>query len=258
MGSSAVPPSCTTDRAHGPRVSRTFGPGANTAELTGSPVWTNLGPPLSKQDPLPPLPVESAARAVLRCVGAAAVLLFRRRIRLPRRRLGRRVHFADGTTGVVYRETIADGVAALEPCTLLVISACGASGVGLTPPSAPRACSTHHYSSDFRDLSAKCGSPRSARRVSRPLRMGRPRAGDRLRPSLWRVLALVSTPGSIHYAVVTGILPPRSLPRGSGSHHQAGSAGTAGQWWQIIDPPRPAASPPPPPRLRVTTWRRRR
>ena len=199
-------------------------------------------PAAVEQDPLPPLPVESAARAVLRCVGAAAVLLFRRRIRLPRRHLGWRVHFADGTTGVVYRETIADGVAALEPCTLLVIFRLrGIRGWAHAAFRAESLLNTPLFVG-FPGFVSKLWIANDQRGAYRGLYEwdGPERAIDYAR-ALWRVLALVSTPGSIHYAVVTGIRRDHYLEDPAPT--KAGSAGTAGQLWQIIDPPRPAASP---------------
>ena len=168
------------------------------------------------QDPLPPLPVESAARAVLRCVGAAAVLLFRRRIRLPRRHLGRRVHFADGTTGVVYRETIADGVAALEPCTLLVTFRLrGIRGWAHAAFRAESLLKTPLFVG-FRVSSANCGSPTiSAARIAASTN-GTAQAGERLRPSL------IAGAGAGQHSGVDPLRgpdrnPPSSLPRGTGS-----------------------------------------
>ncbi|TCC43737.1 hypothetical protein E0H50_02005 [Kribbella sindirgiensis] len=54
------------------------------------------------------------------CAGRTAVQLVRRRIRFPRGHVGQRVRFADGSTSWVYRETVLEGPAPLEPCVLIV------------------------------------------------------------------------------------------------------------------------------------------
>src|SRR3989442_3423250 len=68
----------------------------------------------------PPLPYLTALRAVARCSASTARLLRQHRLRLPAQRVGTLLHFADGTSARVYRETIADRGATLDPCVLLV------------------------------------------------------------------------------------------------------------------------------------------
>ena len=67
-----------------------------------------------------PLPRPEAARALLRCMLASARLLLRRRLRLPRRWVGTRLWFADGTSAWIYRETVVRGAVAESPCALVV------------------------------------------------------------------------------------------------------------------------------------------
>ena len=50
-----------------------------------------------------PLPATTALRSVARCVVTTAGLLARRRVHLPKDRVGTELHFADGTSAQVYR-----------------------------------------------------------------------------------------------------------------------------------------------------------
>ena len=68
----------------------------------------------------PPLPYPAALRAVARCSASTARLLRQHRLRLPARWVGTRLRFADGTSARVYRETVADRGATLDPCVLVV------------------------------------------------------------------------------------------------------------------------------------------
>ena len=54
-----------------------------------------------------PVPRRVAAREVGRCVVSSLVMLGRREVCQPRVHVGRRIHFADGTSARVYRETAA-------------------------------------------------------------------------------------------------------------------------------------------------------
>ena len=67
-----------------------------------------------------PLPIGPATAALARCLATTAVLLARRRIHLPRRHVGMRLRFADGSSAQVYRETIVDRPPPREPCVLVV------------------------------------------------------------------------------------------------------------------------------------------
>ncbi|MGH3508511.1 MAG: hypothetical protein ACRDO2_15035 [Nocardioidaceae bacterium] len=66
-----------------------------------------------------PLPPSVAWRAVARCVVESARMLATGVVHWPRVSVGRRLRFADGTTGEVYRET-AVARPAVEPCLLVV------------------------------------------------------------------------------------------------------------------------------------------
>ena len=65
-------------------------------------------------------PFGPAMAALGRCVLTSGRLLARRAVHLPKRHVGRRLTFADGSTAVVYRETTLDGEDPSEPCVLVV------------------------------------------------------------------------------------------------------------------------------------------
>lgn len=67
-----------------------------------------------------PLPVGQAIAAVARCVITTMGLLVARRIRQPRDHIGDVLHFADGTSARVYRETVVAGVEVAQPAALVV------------------------------------------------------------------------------------------------------------------------------------------
>src|SRR2546429_2066802 len=68
----------------------------------------------------PPLPYLAALRAVARCSASTTRLLRQHRLRLPARWVGTQLRFADGTSARVYRETVSDRGATLDPCVLVV------------------------------------------------------------------------------------------------------------------------------------------
>lgn len=67
-----------------------------------------------------PLPRAVAARAVVESTFQSAKLLARRQTHLPKRNVGLRLHFADGTTGTVFRETVVERQPPDDPCLLMV------------------------------------------------------------------------------------------------------------------------------------------
>jgi hypothetical protein len=64
-------------------------------------------------------PSSTALRGLTTCVVRSAWLLARGRVHLPRRNIGMRLKFANGTTAWVFRETVADHHVA-DPCVLVV------------------------------------------------------------------------------------------------------------------------------------------
>ena len=68
----------------------------------------------------PPLPFAPAMVLIARCAARTSRLLARHQLRLPHNHLGLRVAFADGSSGRVYRETVAHGFAVESPVVLVV------------------------------------------------------------------------------------------------------------------------------------------
>lgn len=176
-----------------------------------------------------PLPRREAARAVLRSVATSVRLLRDRRVRLPRRWVGTPVRFADGTSSVIYRETVVEGATARAPCALVVrFRLRGVRGAAahrlfraeslLNTPlfvGFPGFVAKWWLAADehghYRGLYAWDGADR-ARAYAR---------------ALWWVLGLVSVPGSIGYTVLDGrdrdeLLAPRPAD------------GTAPDWWRPV------------------------
>ncbi len=152
-----------------------------------------------------PLPFAAAWFDVARCVGVSAGLLARREVHQPRRNLGRVLSFADGTAAQVYRETVL-GRRAAEPCVLVVsFRLRGVRGRGHRlfrgesllntplfvgyPGFVSKLWLAHDQRGRYRGIYQWDGSGRA----------------ERYARSLWRVLALVSEPGTIAYQVLPGL-----------------------------------------------------
>jgi hypothetical protein len=67
-----------------------------------------------------PLPFRQAIRALGRCAATTAVLLSKRGITQPKDHVGDMLHFADGSTGRVYRETVVRDAPSSAPVVLVV------------------------------------------------------------------------------------------------------------------------------------------
>lgn len=130
----------------------------------------------------------------------------RGRIHYPRAHVGRRLRFADGTQGRVYRETVLDRPPTADPCVLIVTFRLrGVRGQGHTlfrweswlntplfvgfPGFVSKLWLAHDELCNYRGLYEWDGA-RSAEAYAR---------------ALWRVLELVSVRGSIHYQVIPGL-----------------------------------------------------
>jgi len=176
----------------------------------------------------PPLPYPVALSALAGCFTNTVRLLWQRRVHLPRDRVGMRLSFADGTSSRVYRETVVDRGPTLDPCALIV---------------------------EFR-LRAVRGRGHAAFRLesmlNTPLFVGFPgfvsklwladdehgryrgvyewdgsRFAENYARALWRVLALVSARGSIHYVVLPRL--SRDVLLGGPDALASTADGTA--WW---------------------------
>jgi hypothetical protein len=180
-----------------------------------------------------PLPRASAIRPIARCVIVTGRLLAQRRIHLPRRNVGKVLHFADGTTARVYRETVVERDAATDACVLVVefrlrlVRGWGHAVfrwesllntplfVGF-PGYVSKLWVAHDQNGVYRGLYEWDGAPLAAAYAR----------------ALWRVLELVCVRGSIHYKILPRLsrdqlladpqVPNTELPVGSG------------EWWRLV------------------------
>jgi len=175
----------------------------------------------------PPLAYPAALRALAGCVAGTARLLREGRLHLPRERVGMRLRFADGTSARVYRETTVDRGATADPCVLVVEFRLRAvRGRGHAAFRAESLFNTPLFAG-FPGLVSKLWLAHDERGRYRGLyEWDGPRLADGYARALWRVLALVSVRGSIHYVVLPGLRRDVLLAR-----PQAGGHGA--EWWRL-------------------------
>jgi hypothetical protein len=181
----------------------------------------------------PPLPYRAALRAEINCAAATARLLRQQRIHLPAGHVGMRLQFGDGTSGRVYRETVIDRGATQDPCVLVVefrLRAIRGRGHALfrweslfnTPLFA-----------GFPGLVSKLWLAADERGRYRGLyEWDGPRRAEAYARALWRVLALVSVPGSVHYIVLPGLRRDELLARPEALASTATADAPA--WWRLV------------------------
>ena len=154
-----------------------------------------------------PLPLRCAIGALFCCAWQSAVLVVKGRIRQPAGNVGRGVSFADGTSAEVYRETVITRPPAAEPAVLVVC-------FRLRRIRREWAHALFRSESElntvlfagFPGLVSKLWLWHDEHGVYRGFYQwdGVDRAVAYVR-ALWWVLAAVSEPGSIHYAVLPGL-----------------------------------------------------
>ena len=183
----------------------------------------------------PPLPLGTAVRGLAVCVARTGLLLAQRRIHLPRENAGKRLSFADGSRAVVYRETVVDRGATQDPAVLVV-------GFRLRllrgrahrwfrvqsimntplfvgfPGYVSKLWLTHDINGLYRGVYEWDGPDRA----------------ETYARTLWRVLALGSVPGSIHYAVLPGVQRDEFLR--DPHRYLAGASNVPGDWWRPAEP----------------------
>lgn len=184
---------------------------------------------MSEQSPLAP---GEAWRAVAAGILTTLPLLARHRVRLPGERLGMRLCFSDGTSARVYRETRMGSGLAKDPCTLVVefrlrLVRGPAHALFRTesllntplfvgfPGFTSKLWLTHDERDRYRGVYEWDGEERAAHYAR----------------SLWRVLALVSVPGSIGYAVLPGLRRDAFLAAAGQAEGPAPDDTAA--WWRI-------------------------
>jgi hypothetical protein len=177
-----------------------------------------------------PLGRRSAARAVMSSVAATARLLVRRRAHQPRTEVGRRLSFADGSSAPVYRETTVDRGPTASPAVLVVEFrlrwARGAAHACFRVESVLHTPLFVGFSGFVRKLWLAHDEHGAYRGV---YEWDGPALAHAYARALWRVLALVSVPGSIHYVVIPGLRLEEVLARPDLVLAASGPA----DWWRL-------------------------
>jgi hypothetical protein len=153
-----------------------------------------------------PVPRRIAARAVLRCAVRTAQLLGQRRLHLPRQHVGTRLHFANGTSARIFRETVVDRPPSVDPCVLVVeFRLRFVHGWGHALFRRESLLNTLLFAG-FPGLESKLWLAHDQHDVYRGVyEWDAPDRAEYYARCLWRVLALGSVPGSIHYRVLSGL-----------------------------------------------------
>ena len=181
----------------------------------------------------PPLAYRAALSAVTSCAASTARLLWRRRMHLPRGHVGMRLRFADGTSARVYRETVVDREATHDPCVLVVgFRLRAVRGWGHAAFRWESLLNTPLFVG-FPGFVSKLWLADDERGRYRGLyEWDGPQRAEAYARALWRVLALVSVPGSIHYVVLPGLRRDKLLAR---PQDLAGAAADAAAWWRLAE-----------------------
>ena len=176
----------------------------------------------------PPLPYPVALSALAGCFTNTVRLLWQRRVHLPRDRVGMRLSFADGTSSRVYRETVVDRGPTLDPCVLIVefrlraVRARGHAAFRLESMlNTPLFVGFPGFVSKLWLADDEHGRYRGV------YEWDGPRFAENYARALWRVLALVSARGSIHYVVLPRL--SRDVLLGGPDALASTADGTA--WW---------------------------
>src|SRR4249920_2603623 len=180
----------------------------------------------------PPLPYLTALRAVARCSASTARLLRQHRLRLPARWVGTHLRFADGTSARVYRETVADRGTTLDPCVLVVEFRLRAvRGLGHAAFRRESLLNTPLFAGFPGFVSKLWLAHDDLGRYRGLYEWDDPLLAENYARALWRVLALVSVPGSIHYVVLPGLRRAELLSRLQDRVSDA--APDAAAWWRL-------------------------
>jgi hypothetical protein len=181
----------------------------------------------------PPLACPLALRALAACAANTARLLGQRRVHLPRGRVGARLGFADGTSARVYRETVVDRGPTLDPCVLVVEFRLRAvRGPGHAAFRLESLLNTPLFVG-FPGFVSKLWLAHDERgRYRGVYEWDGPRLAGNYARALWRVLALVSVPGSVHYVVLPGLRRDVLLENPS---VVSGAAADPAAWWCLTE-----------------------
>lgn len=178
-----------------------------------------------------PLPIVVAVWGEIRCVANTGRLLARGRIHQPSEHLGMRLRFADGTSARVYRETVVEREPA-NPCVLVVeFKLRIVRGVGHTLFRWESLLNTPLFVG-FPGYVSKLWLAHDQHGVYRGVyEWDDPARAQYYARCLWRVLALPSVPGSIHYKVLPGLRVADVL---ADPHVLEARAPESGEgWWRL-------------------------
>ncbi|TLW93118.1 hypothetical protein FFT09_06720 [Saccharomonospora piscinae] len=179
-----------------------------------------------------PLPRSVAWRATARCMARSLVLLARRQVVWPRGTVGWYLTFADGTVGRVYRET-AVALEPKEPCVLVVTFRLRwVRGRGHAVFERESVLNTPLFVG-YDGFVSKLWLAHDDRGRYRGLyEWDGAEQAEYYARSLWRVLELVSEPGSIDYHVVPDVRRDTLLA----DPDRDTAAGTH-PWWRVVEAP---------------------
>ncbi len=180
----------------------------------------------------PPLAYLAALRAEIRCAASTVRLLGQRRIHLPAGHVGMRLRFADGTSARVFRETPLDRGGTQDPCVLVVEFRLRAvRGRGHAVFRWESMLNTLLFAG-FPGLVSKLWLADDQQGRYRGLyEWDGPERAEAYARALWRVLALVSVRGSIHYVVLPGLRREELLGR---PQVVPGTGPADAAWWRVV------------------------
>lgn len=186
--------------------------------------------PVAVRTGRPPRRPLDAWLAVLRCVVCSAGLLVAGRVHLPTRNVGRWLDFADGTSARIYRETVLDRTAPTDACLLVVeFRLRGVSGVGHRLFRWESLLNTPLFVG-FPGFVSKLWVSHDERGAYRGVyEWDGPGAAEDYARALYRVLALVSVPSSIRYAVLPGLRRDAVLAAPRSAVPEGGL-----DWWRLV------------------------
>ena len=181
-----------------------------------------------------PLPYGVSARGEIRCIATTFELLRHRLIHLPREHMGMCLRFADGTSARVYRETVIEGRVPADPCVLLVEFRLRLLKGWWHALFRWESLLNTPLFVGFQGFVSKLWLAHDEHGVYRGVyEWDGPEQAEYYARCLWRVLALVSVPGSVHYQVLPGLRRDELLhaPR----RLEAAAPAAAGSWWRLLE-----------------------
>jgi hypothetical protein len=178
------------------------------------------------------LPYRVAARSEIGCIARTFALLVQKRLHLPSDHVGMLLRFANGTTARVFRETLVERGPTEDPCILVVEFRLRlVRGLGHALFRKESILNTPLFAG-FPGLVSKLWLAHDEHGVYRGLyEWDGPSRATHYARCLWRVLAVVCVPGSIHYVVLPGLRRDEVLSAASLDIYPA--EGATAWWWPV-------------------------